>query len=390
MLNEELIDKSVQFENYTEEDLYRDLSDENSRNVIINHFKNQTEVIIYKKAFYVNHNKPNPNIDRRRKFYYDENDELQAKDGFTYNDLIEHIPRSRRRALDNFIGYAMCNTWRYFITLTFDPRKIDRSKRSEVCKAWELVRKKLQYRFPEVRTILITEEHNTDKCLHFHGLIGGCDLSMYLSPAINNMKYISTYDFTTRQKIYAKDLNGNLIPNKYYGQLLKTKYGDQIYNFTKDLYDFGFSTIVKLHNEDIPGSNDKVVMYLRKYMSKDYNSNGYNKKSYFRTANLEFKEKIVTKSVDTSTGQVLNELLYSDKVLKKDNEKMSVYIINDTSLDFTAGNIYTDNNITDDDIKSIKSYFNNEVIAKPLIYGSAEYVEASNMFVDDDLIELYS
>ena len=308
-----------------------DIQSQNARNVIINKFSNFTEVIYYKQPFLVGNftNKQNIAIDRSRKFKYDSNNELQiARDGVTFNDLIKSNNRSRRRSVDTFLGYALCNKWHYFITLTFDSKVIDRKNKACIQYAWQKFRQKMQYYFPDVRILLVTEEHKTDGCLHLHGLIGNCDLSPYLSVAINNMKYINYFDYNLKQKVYVLDKDGNKVINKYYGSLLKTSFGDQIYNIDSEFYNFGFNSLIELHKEDVPGDNAKVVMYLLKYMKKDYNSVEYNKKAYYRTYNLNYKEKYVTKSIDTDTGEVLDVLCVDNKIIKKENDKMIVYLVN--------------------------------------------------------------
>lgn len=330
MINENLLenDFSDSYNEYTECDLINDLKQPNACDVVINKFKDFTTIIQYKKPFFINTGNSNKLIDRRRKFYYDENNELQiARADVSFNDLINHESRSRRRALDNFFGYALSNTWDYFITITFDPKKVDRANRLSVNYAWELLRKKLQYRNPDVKIEVVTEEHSTDGCLHFHGLIGNMNLKKYLTPAINNQKYLNTYNYSTHKKEYKYDCDGNLIPNKYYGQLLKTDFGDQIYNFSKDIFDLGFTTIVQLHDEKVVGDNNKVVMYLQKYMNKDYNSVGYNKKSYYRTHNLIFKDKYVLKSKEISNNYILSSLKLSNELKSKENEKYIIYRI---------------------------------------------------------------
>lgn len=382
-MNENLIDNSSSFnkisDKYTEEDLYNDLTYNDGRNVIINKFNNFTEIIEYKKAFFVNTTGASTSVNRTRKFKYDENELLQpARDDVTFNELFMLNVRSRRRSLDNFFGYALCNSWRYFITFTFDPSKIDRSKRSEVNKAWESVRKKLQYRFPDIKIILVSEEHKTDGCLHFHGLVGNCDLKPYLTVAINNMKYLNHYDYKLKKKVFARDLQGNLIPNKAYGHLLKTKYGDQIFNFISSVFNYGFSTVIELHKEDISGDNDKVVMYLQKYMTKQNNSSAYNKKCYYRTRNLNFKEKIVTKSLEPNSGQYLNELTESEKFLKKENDLMKVYLIK-TGKDYSKDNIYSEPNFSSNNYK-LKS---NQLMKE----DKKSYLNVSLVF--DDLNEIF-
>lgn len=366
------------YQDYTEEDLARDLAYDNSRNVIINKFSKFTEIVVYKEPFYISQGTSNKGVDKSRKFYYDENNKLQPKDGHTFNELVEHMPRARRRALDNFMGIALCNKWDYFFTLTFDPKKINRKNRDDVNYAWKLFRQKLQYRFPDIIIELVSEEHNTDECLHFHGLIGNCDLRQYITPAINNKKYLSHFDYELKKKVFDLDFEGNLIPNKYYGHLLKTEFGDQIYNFTKDIYDYGFNSLISLH-----GNTDKLVMYLKKYMCKDYNSVGYNKRCHFHTNNVNYKEKIITKSFEPSTGQVLNELLCEDKFLKKENDKMSVYIISNPQEDFSKNNIYSIN----EDLDMSTNWFNMEY--KPISNGTNLFNSANSVFLDNNLLDIF-
>lgn len=389
-MNENLIEDyslniSSEKEEYTEEDFINDLSCENSRNVVINRFKNFTEVSVYKRPFFIYTGSSKDNADRTRKFKYDENGVLQiAKENVTFNDYLDNQPRARRRAFDSFIGYCLSNEWDYFITLTFDPRIIDRTKRDDVLYAWELFRKKLQYRFPDVEIIVVTEEHNTDGCLHFHGFIGNCDLTGYLTLAINNKQYLYDYDPMTRTKTFKYDSYGNLIPNKYYGSLIKTEYGDQVYNLSKDIFKYGLNSVIKLREEKEVGDNARIVWYMQKYMSKDYNSVGYNKKSYFRTRNLKFKDKIITKSMLTNTGQILNELLYDEKILKKENDKMAVYLIKDNSIDFEKDNIYSETKSV-----NLKDLNLDPTINIPIEYGSKDYKVAMGLFPEEDMLDIF-
>lgn len=412
LIEEYSSDIPQEHDEYTEEDLFQDLQYPNARNVVINQFSDFTEITLYKKAFFVNPNLNKQDIDRRRKFKYDENEVLQiARDDVTFNDLLDVNNRSRRRTLDNFFGYALTNDWDYFVTLTFDSKKVDRTKKSEINNAWKNFRERLQYRFPNIKILVVTEEHHTDGCLHFHGFIGNADLSPYLTMAINNMKYLNTYDYVTRKKVYKLDLEGNPIPNKYYGCLLKTSFGDQIYNFDKKIYDLGFTTVVKLHEENEPGDNNKIVMYMAKYMRKNYNSVEYNKKSYYRTYNLDFKKKIVTKSMDSTTGEILDILSDKDKVVKKENDKMTVFIIKGNDLEYTfdtptpvinskASNnvVYCKDNtqLSIDDMASKKIFkddpyttkcIKDNVSVKP---GTTEFNTVNTLFPSDsDLLDIF-
>lgn len=327
-MNENSISDSTMSEEYTQQDFDNEIQYSNARNLIVNQFKNFVNVIEYKRPFFINEGGTSSNVDRRRKFKYDNTGDLQiARDGVTFNDLIDSDNRSRRRSLDNFFGYAFSNTWRYFITITFNPNKINRHSREDINYAWKLLRQRLQYRNKDIHILIVSEEHHTDGCLHFHGLLGCCDLTDVLSLGINNKKYLYDYNVNTREKIFRKDKNGNLVPNKYYGCLLKTDFGDQVYNFTDSIFDLGFTTIVELHPDGISGDNDRVASYLMKYMSKDYNSIGYNKRSYFRTNNLEFKDKYVLKSQEYSNKILTRKININEKYKVKDNDKYTLYRI---------------------------------------------------------------
>lgn len=325
-------------ESYTEEDFARDITYKDSKDVIVNRFRNFTNVIQFKRPFLVVKGLTNDSkIDRRRKFKWSEDDsKLEiAKSGVTFNDLETNLNRSRRRALDNFFGYALSNKWKYFITITFDPLKINRKNRSDIMYAWKTLRQKLQYHFKGIKLLFVDETHADDESLHFHGLIGNADITKFLSMAINNKRYKYHYDRATKEKIYELDVDGNYIPNPNYGHLLKSEFGDQIYNFDKNIFSLGFTTVIQLGKEDVTGDNDKIVMYLQKYMCKDYNSIAYNKKSYFRTYNLDFKEKYIINSYEFSDYVISNSPLFPNKyaVRDRDNEKYRIFRFPNSVID---------------------------------------------------------
>lgn len=382
---------------YTQQDFERDIQYSNARNVVVNKFKNFATVIEYKRPFFINDGSSSDlhlKVDRSRKFKYDCNDELQiAKEGVTFDDLIQNMGRSRRRSLDGFFGYALSNTWRYFITITFDPKKIDRHSRDDINYAWQLLRQKLQYRNKDIHILIVTEEHHTDGCLHFHGLIGHCDLTKSLTLGINNKKYLYDYNPFTREKVFQQDADGNYIPNKYYGCLVKTEFGDQVYNFDKDIFNLGFTTIVELHSDGVSGDNDRVSSYLMKYMSKDYNSCGYNKRSYFRTLNLDFKEKFVLKSKELFDELNARELIVSDKYLAKENDKYKIYripIAEFDNVDSLYQNVSSTNISKEDYIKSVvsgeKEY---DKIYKPIVFGSRESQKIDMIFPTNDVLDIF-
>lgn len=248
-------------------------------NVIINDYNGKKELIVYNKDFIVPDGVPiNNNIDRTRKFFYNENNCLQAKNTTNTDKLLENLQsslmNSRKRSLDNLFGYCLSNKFDYFITLTFDS-SINRFDLDCVNYSWKKFKQKMQYYFPDITIVLIPEGHPTSGAIHFHGLIGNANLDKYLVEAKNNNK-----------------------KSEHYGELLKSKFGYQIYNFIDTFYTAGFSTVVKIDPET---PQKKVVNYLVKYISKEITDTEknkatnvrYNKKSYYCTRNLIAKTKQV-------------------------------------------------------------------------------------------------
>ena len=84
----------------------------------------------------------------------------------------EDLERSRRRARGRVRRLALANDFRWFVTLTLDPAKIDRYDPQEV------VRKLSQWCSNQVKRrgmkyILVPERHK-DGALHFHGFFNDC------------------------------------------------------------------------------------------------------------------------------------------------------------------------------------------------------------------------
>jgi len=237
-------------------------------NTIINKFLEFTEILIYKQPFEYSVGSDiycdletgeitKRQIYRARRFIKDKNGVLQPlRDSTKIQDIQKSIYNSCKRAKDNFYGYALCNKWRYFITLTFSPKKVDRDNEDELKYCWLKFRQRLQYINKDVKILCCPERHKSGK-LHFHALVGNIDLNPYITPAFNSKN----------------------------GKPIKSRYGQQVYNI--DLWKYGFTTLVELDREY---NELQVANYLINYITKDGNI-GYNKKKYYRTHNLDFKNK---------------------------------------------------------------------------------------------------
>ncbi len=290
-------------------------------NVVVNKFIDLTELIVYKEPFIVNANEyVDTSIDRTRKFIYNENNILTPiNDNVKITQLKQSLKNSRKRALDNVYGYALCNDWNYFITLTFSEQYVDRFDLNGVNNLWKIFREKMQYYYSDIKILLVNEKHKSG-AIHFHGFIGNCNFDEHLIFAKNNRKYLKDKNGKTKL-----DINGNKVINAKYGEVLRTKFGDMIFNFKNTFYNYGYTTIVKIRPES---SNLQITNYLTKYLSKDNNQVEYNKKSYYRTHNLNFKNKMNSYLHEQDINNLLSDSNFN---IKKATEKFIVLTTDKTT-----------------------------------------------------------
>ena len=274
---------------------YRDILEYehgNKANVIINRFTDFSEIVVYKDLFQVPQKvEVNREIDRSRKFITDDSGVIVATKWGEIPELEEinnTIYESGKRAKDNFYGYAFCNRWDYFLTVTVDPKQYP-TEDQDIRYFWKLFRQSVQSKEKDVR-ILCAPERHASGIFHYHAVVGGIDFSPYISRAVH----------------------------AHTGEFLYTKFGDPVYNLR--LWKYGHTTLVPIggHGND----QEKVANYLISYTTKENSDIGYNKKRYFRTHNLDFKEKDVSFYTREELATLLQDLTI---VEKKDNERMTVF-----------------------------------------------------------------
>ena len=115
--------------------------------------------------------------------------------------------RSLRRARANLRRLALANDFRYFVTLTLDPQKIDRYDGAAITKAlgrWcdNMVRRH------GLRYVLVPERHK-DGAFHFHGFMAGEGLRVEDSGVKWDGRPVYTLPqwtlgFTTAQELYGE------------------------------------------------------------------------------------------------------------------------------------------------------------------------------------------
>lgn len=167
----------------------------------------------------------------------------------------EDLERARRRARSNVRRLALANEFRWFVTLTLDPKKIDRydvdlivKRMSQWCSN-QVKRKGLRY-------ILVPELHR-DGAVHFHGFFSD-DLRAVDSGVTDSG-------------------------------------GHRVFNLPD--WTYGFTTAIELY-----GERRSAVGYVCKYIGKDSRKIGG--RWYYSGGNLQ---KPVEKFVDISSRDVYEE-----------------------------------------------------------------------------------
>lgn len=229
------------------------------------YYGDDVEIIKYKKPVRVLEAAYNlPKIDRTRKMYESRPGVWSFVDDTKYSllDLHKNLVQSAKRAFDNFYGYALSNDWDWFVTITFDPKQVDRHKYDDISDLWTAWLKKIKRFAPELQALIVSEEHE-DGAWHYHGFFA-------------NIHKLSLTVVYYPDNYYKKHLAGTPIYNTL---------GDICFNMPA--WDLGYSVVNVLPAEQ---NQRRVVNYCCKYLLKSINVN-YGKKKFYRTRNIEFKSK---------------------------------------------------------------------------------------------------
>ncbi|SFR97196.1 rolling circle replication-associated protein [Anaeromicropila populeti] len=194
---------------------------------------------------------------------------------------------SKNRSKNMIYDYARSNEWKWFVTMTFDPKKVDSFD-------YEIVTKKLSQwlknihkrKCPNMKYLFVPELHPTSGRFHFHGIMNNIDeLEILDSGHVDN--------------------DGNII-----------------YNIGS--YKLGFTTATKIRD------TEKVAMYIGKYVTKELSAVAKNKKKYWVSKNLNIPSVTVyegdMEELDFGVhGAIINDSEY-DMVNFKQVKKGDGYI----------------------------------------------------------------
>lgn len=155
----------------------------------------------------------------------------------------EDIKRASRRAASKLRDYALCNEFRWFVTLTLDKSKVDRYDAEQIIKKMRVWLDN-RVRRQGLKYLLVPELHK-DGAIHFHGFFNDCDIGIECS---------GTYS-----------IPGRKAPKKPKNEKEKQHFidigGKLVYNVLD--WNFGFSTAIELY-----GNYKAAVSYVVKYVSK--------------------------------------------------------------------------------------------------------------------------
>lgn len=153
------------------------------------------------------------------------------------------IHSSMNRTIQKIYEVSRANIWDYFLTLTFDRKKLDSSDYNLLCDKVSKWLNNLRSRYaPDLKYLIVPELHKDGIHYHFHGLL-------------SNIGNITLTDSGIK------------------------KNGHTIYNMAN--WKYGFSTVSKVVE------SNKVSSYITKYITKELCAVSKNKRRYWTSKNCE-------------------------------------------------------------------------------------------------------
>lgn len=189
---------------------------------------------------------------------------------------LEDLDRDVQRALENSLkrakakiyDYARANSWEWFVTLTFDPEKVDRYDYAGCTKKLSKWLNNMRSDAGAGFKYIVVPERHKDGAFHFHGLFAGCGALQIVD-------------------------SGHV-----------TKSGQKVYNIGR--YRLGWTTATKVEN------NEAVTKYITKYTTKDLMQHTKGKKKYWASRNLDLPFEDVFILEEAEKQSLHNELTEDD------------------------------------------------------------------------------
>lgn len=174
------------------------------------------------------------------------------------NEDVRSKKVSINRTIQTIYEYAYANKWDYFVTLTFDPAKVDRNDYKQVTKKACEWCKNMRNRFaPDLKYLLVPELHKKGG-FHIHAVMADCG------------------------KMVFEDSGRVAIGKKAYVRTSENAHYPTIYNLGNWRYGWSTATEVK--------DSGKVSSYLVKYITKELVANTKNFRRFYPSNNLKRAE----------------------------------------------------------------------------------------------------
>ena len=146
--------------------------------------------------------------DGHKQYFYSENYILRDVPGeyrpqkvkrkLSEPDNDERFSNNLKRAVNQVYDLARANHFDWFITLTLDPKKVDRTNYDECAKIIRLFT--MRMRHGNNKWLIVPELHSDGKSYHFHGLVqGDLDLTHWKGEVYNLNNF--EFGYTTAMKI---------------------------------------------------------------------------------------------------------------------------------------------------------------------------------------------
>lgn len=195
------------------------------------------------------------------------------------------IDTSLSRTKNVIYNIARSNEWKWFITLTLSPDKVDRSSYDEVVKRLQKFCNNLQQRHcPHLKYLIVPELHLDKINYHFHGLLADCD----------ELQFVFSGKFD--------------------------KKGRPVFNIPQWTYGFTTATLV--------GDTSRASSYITKYVTKESEQYLKNKHRYYTNRNTlrAPAEKLVVQSPMDFIQTYADDITYIKEVTVKPAHRKCIYL----------------------------------------------------------------
>ena len=94
-------------------------------------------------------------------------------DNFDSSDRSKDLSLSR--TIQNIYNISRSNVWDYFVTFTFNPKRVDREDYDDcLASVKKIIDYYRKFYCPDIKYLLVPEYHKDGKSIHFHGLFSNC------------------------------------------------------------------------------------------------------------------------------------------------------------------------------------------------------------------------